>query len=93
MHAAQQAQLREVRASRSRIIAATFAPLPALVVGIGILFIGLGVARQSKKVKKGSSKSLKELGSSVQVLTQMFQGANSLAQDFVRLRIAAFEAQ
>ncbi len=62
----------------SLIIAASFAFVPAMVVGVGILFIGLGVARQSRKVKKGSSKSLKELGSSVQVLTQMFQGVRTV---------------
>lgn len=58
--------------------AAFIAPIPALFVAFGLVVIGFGVARQSKKVKKGSSKSLKELGSSVQVLTQMFQGVRTV---------------
>jgi subfamily B ATP-binding cassette protein MsbA len=62
----------------SLMFAYAIAPVPTLVVAVGILFIGLGVARQAKKVKKGSSKSLKELGSSVQVLTQMFQGVRTV---------------
>ncbi|MBL8858874.1 MAG: ABC transporter ATP-binding protein [Planctomycetes bacterium] len=67
-----------VSAISALTIAALIAPLPTLVVGIGLVFIGFGVARQSKKVKRGSSKSRKELGSSVQVLTQMFQGVRTV---------------
>lgn len=53
-------------------------PIPTVIVALGLCVIGFGVARQSKRVKKGSSKSLKELGSSVQVLTQMFQGVRTV---------------
>lgn len=57
---------------------AAIAPLPTAIVAAGLVVIGLGIARQSKRVKKGSSKSLQELGSSVQVLTQMFQGVRTV---------------
>lgn len=62
----------------SLVFAAAVAPGPTAIVGVGLVFMGIGVARQSKKVKKGSSKSLKELGSSVQSLTQMFQGVRTV---------------
>jgi subfamily B ATP-binding cassette protein MsbA len=62
----------------SLIIAAMIAPWPTVIVAFGLLFIGFGVGKQSKKVQKGSSKSMKELGSSVQVLTQMFQGVRTV---------------
>ncbi|MDZ4771764.1 MAG: ABC transporter ATP-binding protein [Planctomycetota bacterium] len=60
------------------IFMAGIAPIPTLVVALGLVVIGFVIAQQSKKDKKGSSKSLKELGSSVQVLTQMFQGVRTV---------------
>ena len=67
-----------VSAVAALTLAAFIAPIPTLVVGLVLVVIGFGVARQAKRVKKGSSKSLKELGSSVQVLTQMFQGVRTV---------------
>ena len=59
-------------------MAAWIAPLPTLFVTIGLLVIAIPVAVLSRRVRKGSTKSLTTLGSSVQALTQMFQGIRAV---------------
>jgi len=60
------------------VIAAGIAPLPALIAFLGLGFIAAPVFRQAKRVNRGSTKSLTELGSSVQALSQMFQGIRTV---------------
>jgi len=60
------------------VIAAAIAPVPALIAFIGLGFIAAPVFRQAKRVNRGSTKSLTELGSSVQALSQMFQGIRTV---------------
>lgn len=62
----------------SLVIAFTIAPWPTVVVFFGLIVIAVPVAVLSRKVRKGSTKSLSNLGSSVQVLTQMFQGIRAV---------------
>ncbi|MBL8863501.1 MAG: ABC transporter ATP-binding protein [Planctomycetes bacterium] len=59
-------------------VAAGIAPLPALVAFLGLGFIAAPVFKQAKKVNRGSTKSLTELGSSVQALSQMLQGIRTV---------------
>jgi len=60
------------------VIAAGIAPVPALIAFLGLGFIAAPVFRQAKRVNRGSTKSLTELGSSVQALSQMFQGIRTV---------------
>jgi len=62
----------------SIIFALAVAPIPALIACIGLVFIAAPLFRQARRVNKGSTKSLTELGSSVQALTQMFQGIRTV---------------
>jgi subfamily B ATP-binding cassette protein MsbA len=62
----------------SLLFAAYIAPLPTLFVAIGLVFIVFPVAKLSRRVRRGSSKSLSTLGSSVQALSQMFQGIRTV---------------
>jgi subfamily B ATP-binding cassette protein MsbA len=62
----------------SLFVAAWIAPLPTLFVAAGLAFIVFPVARLSRRVRRGSSKSLSTLGSSVQALSQMFQGIRTV---------------
>ena len=62
----------------SLVMAACIAPWLTLAVAAGMLAIAIPVAITSKKVRKGSSRSLTNLGSSVQALTQMFQGVRAV---------------
>ncbi|MFN0009273.1 MAG: ABC transporter ATP-binding protein [Planctomycetota bacterium] len=62
----------------SLVIAAFIAPLPTLFVVLGLAVIAIPVAKQSRKVRRGSTKSLTTLGSSVQALSQMFQGIRAV---------------
>lgn len=62
----------------SLVIAASVAPVPALCVTLGLVFIVLPIAVLSRRVRRGSSKSLTTLGSSVQALSQMFQGVRTV---------------
>lgn len=62
----------------SLLFAAFIAPLPTLFVAIGLVFIVFPVAKLSRRVRRGSSKSLSTLGSSVQALSQMFQGIRTV---------------
>lgn len=59
-------------------IAASVAPIPALIALVGLGFIAAPVLQQAKRVNRGSKKSLTELGSSVQALTQMLQGIRTV---------------
>jgi len=54
------------------------APLPTLVLLVGLPTVVIPVAALSKRVRKGSTRSLTKLGASVQVLTQMFQGIRTV---------------
>ena len=54
------------------------APLPTLVLACILPIALVPVARFTRRVRKGSKKSLTSLGSSVQVLTQMFQGVRTV---------------
>jgi ABC-type multidrug transport system fused ATPase/permease subunit len=62
----------------SLLVAAFIAPLPAAAVALGLLFVAVPVARQSRRVRKGSTRSLTHLGGSVQSLAQMFQGVRTV---------------
>ncbi|MBK7877682.1 MAG: ABC transporter ATP-binding protein [Planctomycetes bacterium] len=62
----------------SLAMAACIAPWLTLIVAGGLLAIAIPVAVTSKRVRKGSSRSLTNLGSSVQALTQMFQGIRAV---------------
>jgi ATP-binding cassette, subfamily B, bacterial MsbA len=60
------------------VLAVFMAPKAALAVMIGLPIVLLPVLILGKKVRKGSTKSLSSLGSSVQVLAQMFQGIRTV---------------
>ncbi|MBK7642892.1 MAG: ATP-binding cassette domain-containing protein [Planctomycetes bacterium] len=62
----------------SLVFAAYIAPVPTLVVGGAMIFIALPVTLLSRRVRKGSTKSVTQLGSSVQALTQMFSGIRTV---------------
>ncbi len=62
----------------SLVFAACIAPVPTLIVAAAMVFIALPVTLLSRKVRKGSSKSVTQLGSSVQALTQMFSGIRTV---------------
>ena len=62
----------------SLVFAACIAPGPTLVVAGAMLLIALPVLLLSRKVRKGSTKSVTQLGSSVQALTQMFSGIRAV---------------
>ncbi len=59
-------------------VAAAIAPVPATIAFVGLGFIAAPVFKQAKRVNRGSTKSLTELGSSVQALSQMFQGIRTV---------------
>jgi ATP-binding cassette subfamily B protein len=62
----------------SMVFAAMIAPVPTLLVAGAMIFIALPVTLLSRKVRKGSTKSVTQLGSSVQALTQMFSGIRTV---------------
>ncbi len=62
----------------SLLMAFWIAPLPTVVVTVGLLLVAVPVALLSKRVRKGSTKSLTQLGSSVQALSQMFSGIRAV---------------
>jgi subfamily B ATP-binding cassette protein MsbA len=62
----------------SLCFAALVAPVPTLFVGVAMIFIALPVSLLSRRVRKGSTKSVTQLGSSVQVLAQMFSGIRTV---------------
>jgi len=59
-------------------IAAWIAPIPTLVVILGLVVVGVTMLRNLRRVRRGSSKSLSTLGTSVQALSQMFQGIRAV---------------
>lgn len=65
-------------AASSLLLAFGIAPWPTVIVFCGLLLIAVPVALTSSKVRKGSSRSASNLGSSVQALTQMFQGVRAV---------------
>lgn len=67
-----------LNAVASLAIAAWIAPVPAMCAAAGLVLIAVPVARNSRKVRKGSSRSLSTLGTSVQALSQMFQGIRAV---------------
>lgn len=60
------------------VLAVFMAPKAAFAVMIGLPIVLVPVLLLGKKVRKGSTKSLSSLGSSVQVLAQMFQGIRTV---------------
>lgn len=62
----------------SLLVAFLVAPWVTLAVLVGIPIVIVPVAILSKRVRKGSAKSLTKLGSSVQILSQMFQGIRTV---------------
>lgn len=62
----------------SLVLAACIAPVPTLFVVAGLAVIAIPVVKQARKVRQGSTKSLTTLGSSVQALSQMFQGIRAV---------------
>ncbi|MCB9915675.1 MAG: ABC transporter ATP-binding protein [Planctomycetes bacterium] len=76
--AARNLVLEPMLAVASLLMAAVVAPMATLVMVIGLPTVVIPVSLLGKKVRKGSSKSLTKLGSSVQVLSQMFQGIRTV---------------
>lgn len=70
--------LEPLLAVASLTMAFLVAPLPTVAMMIGLPTVMIPVALLSKRVRKGSTRSLTKLGSSVQVLTQMFQGIRTV---------------
>ena len=54
------------------------APVPTLILLLVLPLILWPISKFTRKVRKGSKKSLTSLGASVQVLTQMFQGIRTV---------------
>ncbi len=67
-----------LQALSSLVFAALIAPWPTLIVAAAMVFIALPVTLLSRRVRKGSTKSVTQLGSSVQALTQMFSGVRTV---------------
>jgi ABC-type multidrug transport system fused ATPase/permease subunit len=67
-----------LQALSSLVFAAMIAPWPTLIVAAAMVFIALPVTLLSRRVRKGSTKSVTQLGSSVQALTQMFSGIRTV---------------
>ncbi len=67
-----------LQALSSVVFAALIAPWPTLIVAAGMIFIALPVTLLSRRVRKGSTKSVTQLGTSVQALTQMFSGIRTV---------------
>ncbi len=59
-------------------LAFLIAPLPTLFVVLGLPIFVIPIVILMKKVRKGSHRSATELGSTFQVLTQMFQGIRTV---------------
>ncbi len=59
-------------------VAFVAAPLPTLAIIVILPLLVMPVSRLSKKVRRGSKKSLTTLGASVQVLTQIFSGIRTV---------------
>ncbi|MCY2959330.1 MAG: ABC transporter ATP-binding protein [Planctomycetota bacterium] len=59
-------------------VAASIAPIPATIAFLGLGIIAAPVFKQARRVNRGSKKSLTELGSSVQALSQMLQGIRTV---------------
>ena len=70
--------LEPLLAVASLVMAFLVAPLPTIAMLVGLPTVVIPVALLSKRVRKGSTRSLTKLGASVQVLTQMFQGIRTV---------------
>jgi subfamily B ATP-binding cassette protein MsbA len=62
----------------SLVVAGLAAPVPTLFVLCGLPLVILPIMTQGKRVKRRSHKSATQLGSSVEVLSQMFQGIRTV---------------
>jgi len=60
------------------VTAAVVAPLPTLIVVGGIPILALPVALLGKRVRRKSKKSLRALGASLDVLSEMFRGVRTV---------------
>ncbi len=60
------------------IVALVVAPLPTLVVVLGLPLVIVPIAQLGRRVRKRSTKSLASLGASVEVLTQVFTGIRTV---------------
>jgi subfamily B ATP-binding cassette protein MsbA len=76
--AARNLVLEPMLAVASLVMAFVVAPTATLAMVIGLPTVVIPVSLLGKKVRKGSTKSLTKLGSSVQVLSQMFQGIRTV---------------
>ena len=76
--AARNLVLEPMLAVASLVMAFIVAPTATLAMVIGLPTVVIPVSLLGKKVRKGSTKSLTKLGSSVQVLSQMFQGIRTV---------------
>ena len=70
--------LEPIMALGALVVMLSQAPWVTLCVLVALPIALLPVARLTKKVKKGSTKSLSSLGVSVQALSQMFQGVRTV---------------
>jgi subfamily B ATP-binding cassette protein MsbA len=59
-------------------VAVLAAPGPALIVVLALPILAVPLGRLSRRVRRGSKKSLTSLGASMQALTQMFQGVRTV---------------
>jgi len=67
-----------LQALSALVFAACIAFWPTVIVAAAMVFIALPVTLLSRRVRKGSTKSVTQLGSSVQALTQMFSGIRTV---------------
>ncbi len=62
----------------SLLVAFIVAPMPTLVVMVMLPILVIPFWKQSRRVRRGSSRSLSQLGESVQALAQMFTGVRTV---------------
>jgi ABC-type multidrug transport system fused ATPase/permease subunit len=62
----------------SLLVAAVVAPWPTLAVVLAMPIIAIPLWKQTRRIRRGSNRSLGQLGESVQLLTQMFTGVRTV---------------
>ena len=62
----------------SLLVAFVVAPMPTVVVALALPVLLVPFWKQTNRVRKGSTRSLTQLGESVQALTQMFSGVRTV---------------
>jgi ATP-binding cassette subfamily B protein len=62
----------------SLLVAAVVAPWPTLAVVLALPLLAVPFWKQTRRIRRGSNRSLGQLGESVQLLTQMFTGVRTV---------------